>query len=58
MPSRPHGLAPPPLPPARQTQKPRPWPALPALMQRQLAQQVALLLQRVREEARHADRVR
>ena len=36
----------------------RPWPALLPQAQAQLAQQVAHLLRRVREEARHADRAR
>ena len=46
----------PPIP--RRVPRPRPWPTLPSRVQLQLAQQVAHLLRRVREEARHADRIR
>ena len=55
MPSRLRKPPPPPLilchPP-----QPRPWPTLPAQSQQQLAQGLARLLRRLREEARHADR--
>ena len=47
-------LPPPPTP--RRRTRPRPWPALPSRTQTQLAQQVARLLRRIREEACHADR--
>ncbi len=60
MPSRLLDLALPPQPTPRhlRQKQPRPWPALPPPLQLQLAQQLARLLRRVREEARHADRAR
>ena len=35
--------------------RPRPWPALPPQTRARLAQQVAHLLRRLREEGRHAE---
>jgi hypothetical protein len=58
MPSRRRSPALLPLPSPRQTPRPRPWLALPAQTQQQLAQGIARLLLRVREEARHVDRTR
>ena len=57
MPPRRHRLQPPPATPGR-LPRPRLWPALAPQAQTRLAQQVAHLLRRVREEARHADRAR
>jgi hypothetical protein len=58
MPSRRRDPAPPSPAPQRQMRQPRPWPALPAPSQRQLAQAIARLLRRVYQEAQHADRTR
>lgn len=49
-------LLPKPMP--GQMPHPRLWPALPSQIQTELAQQVARLLRRVREEAHHADGLR
>jgi len=60
MPSRPldHALSPPPTPRHPRQKQPRPWPALPPQARLQLAQQLARLLRRIREEERHADHAR
>jgi acyl-CoA reductase-like NAD-dependent aldehyde dehydrogenase len=41
--------------PSRQIRRARPWPALPVEARQQMARQLARLLRRLREEARHAD---
>jgi len=56
MPPRRHRLQPPATP--GRLPRPRLWLALAPQAQTRLAQQVAHLLRRVREEARHADRAR
>ena len=56
MPPRRHRLQPPATP--GRLPRPRLWPALAPQAQTRLAQQVAHLLRRVHEEARHADRAR
>ena len=55
MPSRPRSPAQPIPPATRHKPHPRPWATLPARSQKQLAQRIARLLRRVREEARHAE---
>ena len=57
MPTNPNPTRPPPRRPEPSRRRPRLWAMLPPTVQTQLAQQLACLLQRVRDgEAGHADR--
>ena len=57
MPTNPNPARPPRRRPATSRRRPRLWAMLPLSVQAQLAQQLACLLQRVRDrEASHADR--